>query len=141
DLSGDNYTPLGPAIINAEGIDPTKLRIRTWVNGEVVQDDTTEDLVFPFGQLVADLSQLMTLEEGDVILTGTPAGSSVAQPGDVVEVEVDAPEAEGAPTTGRLISHVKESAFAMADYGHGPKVDGLQREEAWGSKAKAGLED
>lgn len=139
--SGDNYTPLGPAIISAEGIDPTQLRVRTWVNGSIVQDDTTDDLVFPFGQLIADLSQLMTLEEGDIILTGTPAGSSVAQPGDVVEVEVDAPQTEGAPTTGRLVSNVAESAFALADYGHGPKVDDLQREEAWGSKEKAGLTD
>src|SRR5699024_9964414 len=139
--SGDNYTPLGPAVISTEGIDPTQLRIRTWVNGEIVQDDTTEDLVFPFGQLIADLSQLMTLEEVDVILTGSPAGSSVAQLGDVVEVEVDAPQADGAPSTGRLLSNVKESSFAMADYGHVPKVDDLQREEAWGSKAKAGLED
>src|SRR5699024_4304670 len=139
--SGDNYTPLGPAIIDAAGLDPKQLRVRTWVNDKIVQDDTTEDLVFPFGQLIADLSQLMTLEEGDVILTGTPAGSSVAQPGDVVEVEVDAPQADGAPTTGRLVSHVKESSFAMADYGHGPKVDDVQREEAWGSKEKAGLTD
>ena len=52
-------------------------------------------LLFPFGRLVADLSQLMTLETGDVILTGTPAGSSVVVPGDVVEVEVDAPDAPG----------------------------------------------
>ena len=48
--SGDNYTPLGPAIIDAEGIDPAQLRVRTWVNGKVTQDDTTNDLVFPFGQ-------------------------------------------------------------------------------------------
>src|SRR5690625_5473166 len=61
--SGDNYTPLGPAVIDAEGIDPAQLRVRTWVNGKIVQDDTTEDLVFPFGQLVADLSQMMTRSE------------------------------------------------------------------------------
>ena len=79
--SGDGYTPLGPAVISAAGLDPAALRVRTWVNGEIVQDDTTEGLVFPFGQLVADLSQLMTLEEGDVILPGPPAGSSVARPG------------------------------------------------------------
>ena len=52
-----------------------------------------QDLLFPFARLVADLSQLLTLEEGDIILTGTPAGASVAKPGDVVEVEVDAPAA------------------------------------------------
>ena len=137
--SGDGYTPLGPALISAEGLDPEALRVRTWVNGELVQDDTTEGLVFPFGQLVADLSQLMTLEPGDVILTGTPAGSSVAQPGDVVEVEVDAPTAPGAPSTGRLVTRVVESEHPMAPYGHGPQVDDLQREEAWGSREAAGL--
>ena len=137
--SGDGYTPLGPAVISADGLDPEALRVRTWVNGELVQDDTTQGLVFPFGQLVADLSQLMTLEPGDVILTGTPAGSSVAQPGDVVEVEVDAPTAPGAPSTGRLVSRVAEAEQPMAPYGHGPQVDDLQREEAWGSRAAAGL--
>lgn len=139
--SGDGYTPMGPAIIDAKDLDPKDLRVRTWVNGELKQDDTTEGLVFPFGQLVADLSQLMTLEVGDVILTGTPAGSSVAQPGDTVEVEVDAPNAPGAPSTGKLVSKVVEADYGLADYGHGPKVDDTQREEAWGSKEEAGLND
>ena len=85
---GDGFTPVGPGLIAADAVDPAKLRIRTWHNGELVQDDTTEDLLFPFARLVADLSQLLTLEEGDIILTGTPAGASVAKPGDVVEVEV-----------------------------------------------------
>ena len=87
---GDGFTPVGPGLIAADTVDPAKLRIRTWHNGELVQDDTTEDLLFPFARLVADLSQLLTLEEGDIILTGTPAGASVAKPGDVVEVEVSA---------------------------------------------------
>ncbi|MDI3329495.1 MAG: fumarylacetoacetate hydrolase family protein [Micrococcus sp.] len=137
--SGDGFTPLGPNVIPAGHVDPAALRVRTWVNGELVQDDTTEGLVFPFGQLVADLSQLMTLEAGDVILTGTPAGSSVAQPGDVVEVEVDAPSAPGAPSSGRLVTRVVAGEHAMAPYGHGPKVDDTQREEAWGSREAAGL--
>ncbi|MCT2089300.1 fumarylacetoacetate hydrolase family protein [Micrococcus terreus] len=137
--SGDGYTPLGPAVLPAAGLDPKALRVRTWVNGELVQDDTTEGLVFPFGQLVADLSQLMTLEEGDVILTGTPAGSSVAQPGDVVEVEVDAPTAPGAPSTGRLVTRVVAGEHEMAPYGAQPQVDDTQREEAWGSREAAGL--
>ncbi|MFP5366381.1 MAG: fumarylacetoacetate hydrolase family protein, partial [Actinomycetes bacterium] len=69
---GDGFTPLGPALIPADAVDPSKLRIRTWHNGQLVQDDTTEALLFPFARLVADLSQLLTLEEGDIILTGTP---------------------------------------------------------------------
>ncbi|MDY6055069.1 fumarylacetoacetate hydrolase family protein [Micrococcus sp.] len=137
--SGDGYTPLGPAVISSTGLDPAALRVRTWVNGTLAQEDTTAELAFPFGQLVADLSQLMTLEPGDVILTGTPAGSSVAQPDDVVEVEVDAPGAPGAPSTGRLVTHVRESAHPMAPYGAQPRVDDTQREEAWGSREAAGL--
>jgi len=86
---GDGFTPLGPRLVDAASVDPAGLRVRTWVNGELVQQDTSDTLLFPFGRLVADLSQLMTLERGDVILTGTPAGSSVVVPGDVVEVEVD----------------------------------------------------
>ncbi len=71
--------------------------MRASVNGELRQDDTTAGLIFPLAQLVADLSQHFTLETGDVILTGTPAGSSVIVPGDVVEIEVDAPDAPALP--------------------------------------------
>jgi len=130
---GDGFTPLGPALIAAADVDPAALRVRTWVNGELVQDDTTAGLVFDFGRLVADLSQLMTLEPGDVILTGTPAGSSVVVPGDVVEVEVDAPTAPGAPTSGRLITPVIEGTVPLPEYGAQPVVDDLQRSEAWGT--------
>lgn len=137
--AGDGFTPLGPEIIPAEGLDPAALRVRTWVNGELVQNDDTSGLVFPFGQLVADLSQLMTLERGDIILTGTPAGSSVAVPGDVVEVEVDAPTAPGAPSTGRLVTTVVEGEIELQPYGALPKVDDTQRAEAWGSEEAAGL--
>ena len=63
-------------------------RLRALVNGEVAQDDSTANLLFPFGLLVADLSRFMTLEPGDIILTGTPAGSRPVEPGDVVEVEL-----------------------------------------------------
>lgn len=135
---GDGFTPLGPRVIAAEGIDPRALRIRTWVNGALVQSDTTADLLFDFGRLVADLSQLMTLERGDIILTGTPAGSSVVVPGDTVEVEVDAPTIPGA-STGRLVTPVAEGKFAFGAFGAGPKVDDLQRAEAWGSPEEAGL--
>ncbi|MGW0581363.1 fumarylacetoacetate hydrolase family protein, partial [Streptomyces sp. NPDC002920] len=71
----DGFTPIGPRLLDAREVDPAGLRLRTWVNGELVQDDTTSTLLFPFGQLVADLSRLVTLEPGDVILTGTPAGA------------------------------------------------------------------
>ncbi|MCE0538741.1 fumarylacetoacetate hydrolase family protein [Kineosporia rhizophila] len=133
---GDGFTPLGPALIPAAGLDPANLRVRTWVNGELTQDDTTSDLLFPFGVLIADLSQLITLEPGDVVLTGTPAGSSVAVPGDTVEVEVGVP---GGVSTGRLVTRVVQGTAPFADFGARPQVDDRQRAEAWGSPEAAGL--
>ncbi|TAM69232.1 MAG: fumarylacetoacetate hydrolase family protein [Microbacteriaceae bacterium] len=140
---GDGFTPLGPVVIPAEGLDPAALRVRTWVNGDLVQHDSTDGLLFPFGRLIADLSQLLTLEPGDVILTGTPAGSSVVQPGDVVEVEVDAPAAPGAPTSGRLRTTIAQGTVPFGDFGAQPSVDETQRAEAWGvdaGVAAAGLD-
>ncbi|WP_336645895.1 fumarylacetoacetate hydrolase family protein [Microbacterium sp. USHLN186] len=137
---GDGYTPLGPELIDASRVDPAALRVRAWVNGELAQDDTTAGLLFPLPQLVADLSQHFTLETGDVILTGTPAGSSVIVPGDVVEIEVDAPDAEGAPSSGRLRTTVIQGQVPFDPaLGSLPGVDDLQRAEAWGSRALAGL--
>ena len=134
---GDGYTPLGPSLIDAASIDPASLRVRTWLNGALVQDDTAAGMIFSLAQLVADLSQHLTLEPGDVILTGTPAGSSVAVPGDVVEVEVDVP---GGPSSGRLTTAVVQgdAGFDPA-LGSLPAVDDLQRTEAWGSREAAGL--
>lgn len=138
--SRDGYTPIGPQLIDAREIDPTELRLRVWVNDEIAQDDTTSDeaMIFPLAQFVADLSQHMTLEEGDIILTGTPAGSTVIVPGDVVEVEVDAP-AKGL-TSGRLSTTVVEvpASFDPA-LGNLPNVDDKQREDAYGDRESAGL--
>lgn len=132
---GDGYTPLGPALIDARSVDPHALRLRTWVNGDLVQDDSTAGLLFPLAQIVADLSQHFTLETGDVILTGTPAGSSVVVPGDVVEVQVDA----GIHSTGRLRTSVTQGAHSFdAAVGSLPAVDDTQRLEAWGSAEAAG---
>ncbi|MGO2520565.1 MAG: fumarylacetoacetate hydrolase family protein [Microbacterium sp.] len=138
---GDGYTPLGPNLIDARKIDPRDIRVRTWVNGEIRQNDNSSGLVFPLAQFVADLSQHFTLETGDVILTGTPAGSSVIVPGDVVEVEVDAPNAPGAPTSGRLITTVTQGETPFdKSLGSLPTIDDTQRTEAWGSAEEAGLE-
>lgn len=136
---GDGFTPLGPAVIPASTVGPDALRVRTWVNGELAQSDTTATLLFDFGQLIADLSQLITLEPGDVILTGTPAGASVVQPGDVVEVEVDAPGLPDRPRTGALRTPVTQGEVPFSDAGARPKVDDQQRVEAWGSPEAAGL--
>jgi 5-oxopent-3-ene-1,2,5-tricarboxylate decarboxylase/2-hydroxyhepta-2,4-diene-1,7-dioate isomerase len=135
---GDGYTPIGPDLVDARAVDPGDLRLRTWVNGALVQEDTTAGLIFPLAQFVADLSQHFTLETGDVILTGTPAGSSVVQPGDVVEVEVDAPSA--GLTSGSLSTRVVQGTGGFdAELGSLPQVDDTQRAEAWGSREAAGL--
>nr|WP_245958661.1 fumarylacetoacetate hydrolase family protein [Microbacterium bovistercoris] len=135
---GDGYTPLGPEYLDARAVDPEALRVRAWVNGELRQDDTSAGMIFPLAQLVADLSQHFTLQPGDVILTGTPAGSSVIVPGDVVEIEVDAPDA--GLSTGRLTTTVVQGEVPFdGDLGSLPAVDDLQRTEAWGSREEAGL--
>ncbi|MDN5687973.1 MAG: fumarylacetoacetate hydrolase family protein [Brachybacterium sp.] len=136
----DGYTPIGPELLDARALDPAALRVRTWVDGELTQEDTTDGLIFPLAQFVADLSQHLTLERGDVILTGTPAGSSVVGPGSVVEVEVDAPTAAGAPSTGRLLTHIAQGTVDLDPaLGSLPAIDDTQREEAWGSREAAGL--
>ena len=130
--SGDGFTPIGPRFLPASELDPAGLRVRTWVNGELAQSGTTDTLLFPFGQLVADLSRLSTLEPGDVILTGTPAGASVIGPGDVVEVEVDSPAGGRERSTGRLLTTVV-SGPPLAAFGAQPKVDNALRALARGT--------
>jgi 2-keto-4-pentenoate hydratase/2-oxohepta-3-ene-1,7-dioic acid hydratase in catechol pathway/regulator of RNase E activity RraA len=120
----DGYTPLGPAI-PAVGVDPATLRLTAAVNGEVRQDTTGADLIFSFAQLVADLSRFMTLEPGDVILSGTPAGASVVAPGDVIEVTL-----EGA---GTVTSTVVEASAPLSAYGAMPKVTAEARAFATGA--------
>ncbi|AUI59317.1 fumarylacetoacetate hydrolase family protein [Amycolatopsis sp. BJA-103] len=130
---GDGYTPLGPGLIDARDVDPSSLRIRTWVNGDLVQEDTTAGLIFPLRQFVSDLSQHFTLEPGDVILTGTPAGSTVVSPGDVVVVEVDVPGTSA--SSGRLHTTVSQGIRSFSDIGSLPEVDDKQRAEAWGTSS------
>ncbi|MGB9034841.1 MAG: fumarylacetoacetate hydrolase family protein [Paeniglutamicibacter sp.] len=136
--SGDGYTPMGPVLLPAAAVNPAALRIRTWVNGELAQDASTEELIFSFAQIVADLSQQMTLKAGDVILTGTPAGSSVIVPGDLVEVQVD-DEAAGL-STGRLATTVVEGTADFAAFGNQPKITDADRIDAFGTAAGAGIE-
>lgn len=93
----DTYCPIGPWITTADEVpDPQALPLRTWVNGEVRQDSSTSEMVFSVAHLIHFLSQGMTLEPGDVLLTGTPHGVGFKMeppqylvPGDVVEVEVE----------------------------------------------------
>ena len=111
---GDGFTPLGHFLLLASHVDPDQLELRTWVNGTLVQDDSTAGLLFPFTQLIAELSQLMTLMPGDVILTGTPAGSCLVAPGDVMEVSVVDP-ASG-ESTGRLHTTVTAGTVPLGAF-------------------------
>jgi 5-oxopent-3-ene-1,2,5-tricarboxylate decarboxylase / 2-hydroxyhepta-2,4-diene-1,7-dioate isomerase len=86
----DTLCPLGPGLVSADAWDPRGgKRIRTLVNGEVRQDGSTAEMQWDMAYLVADLARTITLEPGDVILSGTPANSRPVKPGDVVEVEVE----------------------------------------------------
>ncbi|HEX2589145.1 MAG TPA: fumarylacetoacetate hydrolase family protein [Gaiellales bacterium] len=84
----DGFCPIGPELVPADEFDPTDFEIRTHLNGEVVQQGTAADLIWPISYLLADLCRTITLLPGDVILSGTPAHSRPMEPGDVVEVEV-----------------------------------------------------
>jgi len=83
----DTFCPVGPRV--AEGLDPSRLAITTRVNGQVRQQSSTADLIFDVPTLVSFISHVMTLEEGDLISTGTPSGVGNLDPGDVVEVEIE----------------------------------------------------
>ncbi len=83
----DGFAPLGPCIVT--GIDPHTLHVRTLVNGDVKQDAPVSDLIFGIPALIEYISAAFTLEPGDVITTGTPAGVGPVHVGDVVEVQID----------------------------------------------------
>jgi len=83
----DTFCPVGPRIVS--GLDPADLAIRCRVNGEVRQDSRTSDLIFDVPALIEFISRHMTLEPGDLISTGTPAGVGNLAVGDQVEVEIE----------------------------------------------------
>jgi 5-oxopent-3-ene-1,2,5-tricarboxylate decarboxylase / 2-hydroxyhepta-2,4-diene-1,7-dioate isomerase len=85
----DGFLPLGPELVPASEFDPTDFTLRTYLNGEVVQQAHASDLLFGVAYQLADLCRLITLEPGDIVLTGTPANSRPMEPGDTVEVEID----------------------------------------------------
>ncbi|MBI2243609.1 MAG: fumarylacetoacetate hydrolase family protein [Nocardioides sp.] len=93
----DGFLPMGPYLVTSDDVpDPQALAIRCRVNGEVVQDSSTSQMVFGVAELVSTISQTLTLDPGDCIATGTPPGVGMAMkpprylvPGDVVTVEID----------------------------------------------------
>ncbi|MGH3257035.1 MAG: fumarylacetoacetate hydrolase family protein [Streptosporangiaceae bacterium] len=126
----DGYTPIGPRLLVARAVDLAVLRLRTWVNGELAQDAwPARDMLFGFDDIVSDLSRLITLDPGDVILTGTPTGSTVVRPGDEVEVEVSA----GNYSSGRLRSTIVEADYPLDPPGAMPRADDAERAAAYGA--------
>jgi 2-keto-4-pentenoate hydratase/2-oxohepta-3-ene-1,7-dioic acid hydratase in catechol pathway len=94
--SVDTFCPVGPFVAASEVGDPHALAIRAIVSGEVLQDSSTENLIFGVDEIISHASQTMTFESGDLILTGTPAGVGVfrdpprlLQPGDEVTIEIE----------------------------------------------------
>ncbi|MFF9058480.1 fumarylacetoacetate hydrolase family protein [Streptomyces sp. NPDC014882] len=94
----ETFNPLGPWLVTADEVpDPQALGLRLWVNGELKQDGTTAEQIFPVGEVVRYVSRFMVLYPGDVINTGTPAGVAFGRPepkpylraGDVVELEIE----------------------------------------------------
>jgi 2-keto-4-pentenoate hydratase/2-oxohepta-3-ene-1,7-dioic acid hydratase in catechol pathway len=94
--SPDTFCPVGPLVPASAVPDPHALGIRAILNGEVMQDSTTANLIFGIDEIISHASQTSTLEAGDLILTGTPAGVGVfrdpprlLQPGDTITIEID----------------------------------------------------
>jgi 2-keto-4-pentenoate hydratase/2-oxohepta-3-ene-1,7-dioic acid hydratase in catechol pathway len=92
----DTFCPVGPRVVPAGELDPSDVRIQQRLNGEALQDSRTSDLIFDVPTLVHYVTQAITLEPGDLILTGTPQGVGVHREpkvaladGDVVEIEIE----------------------------------------------------
>ena len=78
--SFDTFAPMGPALVTSDEVgDPHKLAIRLWIGDELLQDSNTSQLIFSVPKLVADISEVMTLEPGDIVSTGTPPGVGAAR--------------------------------------------------------------
>jgi len=95
--SFDTFSAFGPYIVT--DLDPDNLQIRTYLNGELMQDDNTSECVFNVQTILSYLSQCLTLCPGDIVITGTPKGIAPMKPGDLVEVEIE--------KIGRLSNRVK----------------------------------
>lgn len=85
--SFDTFCPIGPAI--ETGLDTSKLKIESYLNGELKQSSCTSDLIFPVERLVAFISGVMTLLPGDIISTGTPSGVGPMKAGDIIEIRIE----------------------------------------------------
>ena len=110
----DGFLPLGPELVAASDWIPSSYALRTYVNGELVQEGDPDDIIWPVEYQLADLCRLITLEPGDVVLTGTPANSRPMEVGDIVEVEVSG--------LGRLTNTVVDWDVDLSGPGEQPQV-------------------
>jgi 5-oxopent-3-ene-1,2,5-tricarboxylate decarboxylase/2-hydroxyhepta-2,4-diene-1,7-dioate isomerase len=111
----DGFCPLGPVLVDVGDINPDDVWLRTFVNGKLAQEaNTRNDMIFSAAYQISDLSRLITLEENDVLLTGTPACSRPVEPGDVVAVEIDG--------IGRLENTVVELDRVLIQAGELPAI-------------------
>src|SRR4029079_7150652 len=118
--SHDGFAPMGPFIVTADEIpDPQGLRVQTRVNGELRQDASAGDMIFPVATIIETLSQVMTLEPGDIIATGTPSGVGQGfdpprflNDGDQVSISID--------PVGRLDVNI----FYLAEQSRRPEAPG-----------------
>ena len=106
----DGFCPIGPGIVR--GVDIRQQTVRTYINGNTVQEGPVSEMTFPIDYIFADLSRHITFLPGDIVLTGTPANSRPMTPGDVVEVEVT--------QIGRLSNTVQEVPAPAYMVGHEP---------------------
>jgi 5-oxopent-3-ene-1,2,5-tricarboxylate decarboxylase/2-hydroxyhepta-2,4-diene-1,7-dioate isomerase len=101
----DGFCAFGPELVPAAQVrDPHDLELKMWVNGELLQRNSTANFVRGIPQLIAELSEFMTLHEGDVLITGTPEGRVDVKPGDRIEVEISG--------LGRLTNHIVAEEIA-----------------------------
>lgn len=124
----DGFTPLSADLIPIDGVEDDDVVVRTWHGAELVQDSTGDTRLWSFAELVADLSRHLTLLAGDVIITGTPAGASVAQPGEAVTVAV---EVAGRGTV-QVRTTIEQDEPWDIGLGAGPQVDDALRDAAYG---------
>ena len=93
----DSFCPIGPCVVTSDELpNPENVRLRTYLNGEIMQNGSTAEWVFSLPRLLSFLSETMTLEPGDIVSTGTPAGVGMfrrppifLRPGDLVRLEIE----------------------------------------------------
>lgn len=120
----DGFCPIGPGIVR--GIDIREQTLRTYINGDIVQEDPVSAMNFGIDYIMADLCRHITLVPGDVVLTGTPANSRPMNIGDTVEVEIT--------ELGRISNTVQEVPAPAHDVGHGPTDSEAVRRVALGGE-------